>query len=107
MAEDILRRGDADLTAMGRALIADPDLPNKAAAGQSEDIIRCVGCNDGCVGGSARGTGVGCALNPLTGREEMYDLSRVSSPKKVLVIGGGVAGMQAALIAAGAATMWN
>lgn len=100
VAEDILRRGDADLTAMGRALIADPDLPNKAAAGQSEDIIRCVGCNDGCVGGSARGTGVGCALNPLTGREEMYDLSRVSSPKKVLVIGGGVAGMQAALIAA-------
>ena len=100
VAEDILRRGDADLTAMGRALIADPDLPNKAASGQSEDIIRCIGCNDGCVGGSARGTGVGCALNPLTGREEMYDRSRVSSPKKILVIGGGAAGMQAALTAA-------
>lgn len=100
VADAVLARGDADLVAMGRALIADPDLPNKAAAGRPEDIIRCVGCNDGCVGGSARGTGVACALNPLTGREGMYDLNRVKTPKNILVVGGGVAGMQAALIAA-------
>ena len=99
VAEEILQRGDADLAAMGRALIADPELPNKAAAGRAETIIRCVGCNDGCVGGSARGTGVGCALNPLTGREGMYDLGRVKAPKNILVIGGGAAGMQAALVA--------
>lgn len=100
VAEAILEHGDADLVAMGRALIADPSLPNKAAAGQKTDIIRCIGCNDGCVGGSARGTGVGCALNPLTGREGMYDLSPTKAPKQVLVVGGGIAGMEAALVAA-------
>ena len=95
-AQGIIDRGDADMVAMGRALIADPFLPAKVAAG---DIIRCVGCNEGCVAGSARGTGVGCALNPLSGAEGKYDLDPVASPKKVAVIGGGPAGMQAALAA--------
>lgn len=99
-AEEILRRGDADLVAMGRALIADPELPNKAARGESDQIFRCIGCNDGCVGGSARGTGVACALNPLTGFESRYDLSVTLMPKKVLCVGGGAAGMSAALYAA-------
>lgn len=60
-AQGIIDRGDADMVAMGRALIADPFLPAKVAAGEAGDIIRCVGCNEGCVAGSARGTGVGCA----------------------------------------------
>ena len=68
-AQGIINRGDADMVAMGRALIADPFLPAKVAAGEAGDIIRCVGCNEGCVAGSARGTGVGCALNPLSGAE--------------------------------------
>ena len=99
-AQGIIDRGDADMVAMGRALIADPFLPAKVAAGEAGDIIRCVGCNEGCVAGSARGTGVGCALNPLSGAEGKYDLDPVASPKKVAVIGGGPAGMQAAIIAA-------
>lgn len=98
-AQGIIDRGDADMVAMGRALIADPFLPAKVAAGEAGDIIRCVGCNEGCVAGSARGTGVGCALNPLSGAEGKYDLNPVASPKKVAVIGGGPAGMQAALAA--------
>ncbi|MFQ8889143.1 MAG: FAD-dependent oxidoreductase [Bilophila wadsworthia] len=98
-AQAIIDRGDADMVAMGRALIADPFLPAKVAAGEAGDIIRCVGCNEGCVAGSARGTGIGCALNPLSGAEGKYNLDPVASPKKVAVIGGGPAGMQAALAA--------
>ena len=98
-AQGIIDRGDADMVAMGRALIADPFLPAKVAAGEAGDIIRCVGCNEGCVAGSARGTGIGCALNPLSGAEGKYDLDPVASSKKVAVIGGGPAGMQAALAA--------
>lgn len=82
------------MVAMGRALIADPFLPAKVAAGEAGDIIRCVGCNEGCVAGSARGTGIGCALNPLSGAEGKYDLDPVASSKKVAVIGGGPAGMR-------------
>lgn len=99
-AEEVLARGDADLVAMGRALIADPDLPHKAARNEQDKIFRCIGCNEGCVGGSARGTGVACVLNPLTGFEDRYDLSIASMPKKVVCVGGGVAGMSAALYAA-------
>lgn len=98
-AQGIIDRGDADMVAMGRALIADPFLPAKVAAGEAGDIIRCVGCNEGCVAGSARGTGIGCALNPLSGAEGKYDLDPVASSRKVAVIGGGPAGMQAALAA--------
>lgn len=99
-AETILQKGEADLVAMGRALIADPDLPNKASRDEADQIFRCIGCNDGCVGGSARGTGVSCALNPLTGFEGRYDLSVTSMPKKIVCVGGGPAGMSAALYAA-------
>ena len=95
-AQGIIDRGDADMVAMGRALIADPFLPAKVAAGEAGDIIRCVGCNEGCVAGSARGTGVGCALNPLSGAEGKYDLDPVASPKKVAVIGGGLIGCETA-----------
>lgn len=98
-ADAILNRGDADMVAMGRALIADPFLPAKVLAGQTETILRCIGCNEGCAGGSARGTGVGCALNPFTGAEGRYDLSPVAAPRRVVVIGAGPAGMQAALTA--------
>ena len=81
-AQGIIDRGDADMVAMGRALIADPFLPAKVAVGEAGDIIRCVGCNEGCVAGSARGTGVGCALNPLSGAEGKYDLDPVASPEE-------------------------
>ncbi len=100
VAEGILARGDADMVVMGRALIADPDLPNKVFAGHDANVIRCINCNEGCHGNAARGLGVGCALNPLTGAEGKYDLLPSAHPEKVLVVGGGPAGMQAALTAA-------
>lgn len=99
VAERILQEEKADLVAMGRALIADPFLPDKLQ-NTHKPVIRCISCNEGCVGGSARGTGVGCALNPLSGMEKAYDLSPAASPRKVMVIGAGPAGMEAALVAA-------
>lgn len=98
-AQHIIDNQDADMIIMGRALIADPFLPAKLHAGNTADIIRCISCNEKCVGGSEKGIGIGCALNPLTGAEDQYDLSLVSTPRKVVVIGGGPAGMHAALAA--------
>lgn len=99
VAEKILEEEKADLVAMGRPLIADPFLPEKVLHTHAP-VIRCISCNEGCVGGSARGTGIGCALNPLTGLEKAYDLSPAAAPKRVMVIGAGPAGMEAALTAA-------
>ncbi|MCQ2444740.1 MAG: FAD-dependent oxidoreductase, partial [Mailhella sp.] len=96
---DILERGDADMVAMGRALIAEPDLPNLVRDGKEDEILRCIGCNEGCSNGSATGVGIGCALNPLAGAERKYDLAPAEKKKKVLIIGGGPAGMSAALTA--------
>ena len=99
VAEDILQAEKADLVAMGRPLIADPFLPEKVQH-THEPVIRCISCNEGCVGGSARGTGIGCALNPLTGLEKAYNTAPAATPKRVMVIGAGPAGMEAALTAA-------
>ena len=99
VAERILQEEKADLVAMGRPLIADPSLPEKLQYSH-KPIIRCISCNEGCVGGSARGTGIGCALNPLSGMEKAYDISPAAMPKRVMVIGAGPAGMEAALVAA-------
>jgi len=99
VAEQILSEKKADMVAMGRALIADPYLPEKLQ-NSHRPIIRCITCNEGCVGGSARGTGIGCALNPLTGLEKAYNITRAAEPRKIVVVGAGPAGCQAALTAA-------
>lgn len=99
VAEKVLEEEKADLVAMGRPLIADPFLPEKVQYTHAP-VIRCISCNEGCVGGAARGTGIGCALNPLSGLEKAYDLSPSAAPKNVMVIGAGPAGMEAALVAA-------
>ncbi len=99
VAEHILEEEKADLVAMGRALIADPSLPEKLQQGH-EPIIRCISCNEGCVGGSARGTGIGCALNPLSGMEKAYNLAPAATPRRIMVVGAGPAGMEAALASA-------
>lgn len=100
VAEDILASGSADMVAMGRALIADPYLPNKFAAGMDADVLPCVSCNEGCVNALSRGEFVRCAVNPLAGCEEQYPLVHAFTSRRVVVIGGGPAGMQAALTAA-------
>ena len=100
LAEFVLETGRADLVSMGRALNADPDLPNKAAAGQFDDIIPCVGCNSGCIGTVTRGLGATCIVNPVVGRERDMPIIPAEAPRRVLVAGGGPAGLEAARVAA-------
>lgn len=99
-AEDILAADKADMVVMGRAQIADPDFCNKAKAGEVDDIVRCIGCNQGCYDGFADKSRphITCLMNPSVGREAEYVLKPAVSPKTVLVAGGGPAGMEAALI---------
>jgi len=100
-AEAILEAGDADLVGMTRALIADRDLPEKARRGDFDDIRYCVGINDGCLGRLYRGVHITCVQDPRTGRELDLDaLPPAATPRKVVVAGGGVAGLEAARIAA-------
>jgi 2,4-dienoyl-CoA reductase (NADPH2) len=100
LGEQILRNGSADLVTMARGLIADPELPNKAKAGKSHLIYHCIGCNQGCFDMVFTGNPVTCTVNPSTGIEKETVLRPVDNKKKVLVIGGGPAGMKAACTAA-------
>jgi len=100
MAETIIASGKADFVAIGRGSLADPELPNKAAAGKFDEINYCIGCLQGCVGNLFRGNPGGCLVNPVTGRESEFILKPVDRKKKVFVAGGGPAGMEAARVAA-------
>jgi dimethylglycine catabolism A len=101
LAEKILAAGEADLVIMNRALIADPHMPNKAQAGQLDDIRQCMGYNEGCIDRIYTGRGVTCVQNPVIGRETQWAALRPSTGtrKKVLVVGGGPAGLEAARVA--------
>ncbi|MEE8420014.1 MAG: FAD-dependent oxidoreductase [Dehalococcoidales bacterium] len=99
--EEILGTGRADLIAIGKALLADPDLPEKTAAGREDDIIPCIVCN-GCrddlrIPALA---GIRCAVNATLGREAESRIIPAAKPKNVLIVGGGPAGMEAARVAA-------
>jgi 2,4-dienoyl-CoA reductase (NADPH2) len=85
---------------MARALITDPDLPNKAREGELDKIYHCIGCNQGCLDMLFRIQPVTCMLNPSAGMEKEWQASTAAKPKKVLIIGGGPAGMKAACTAA-------
>jgi dimethylglycine catabolism A len=100
-ADKVLAAGDADLVIMNRALIADPHLPNKARAGQLDDIRQCMGYNEGCIDRIYTGRGVTCVQNPVIGRETQWSELRPSTSgrKKVVVVGGGPAGLEAARVA--------
>jgi 2,4-dienoyl-CoA reductase-like NADH-dependent reductase (Old Yellow Enzyme family)/thioredoxin reductase len=100
VAEAVLRSGKADLVAMGRASLADPQFLNKVRAGNLDDILYCIGCNQGCIDQNGLGKPMRCLVNPLTGRESEIELTPVRKRKKILVAGGGVTGCEAALIAA-------
>lgn len=100
-AEDMLAQGRADMVGMVRALIADPEFPNKAKAGLIDEIRYCIGCNQGCVGRVHAGFSIGCLVNPVAGREwEWSELPATEGKKRVMVVGGGPAGMEAARVAA-------
>jgi 2,4-dienoyl-CoA reductase-like NADH-dependent reductase (Old Yellow Enzyme family)/thioredoxin reductase len=99
LAEQVLFENKADMIALGRPLLADPYLPLKAAEGREDDICPCVSCN-ACIDRLVRGWSVGCAVNPALGREREFQQDGIARSKKVLVVGGGPAGMEAARVAA-------
>lgn len=99
IAEDILAQGKADLVGMARALLADPDLPNKAEGGHFDEIRPCIACCR-CLDLAFRNLTPRCSVNPRMGKEAEYLIEPATTKKKVLVIGGGPAGMEAARIAA-------
>jgi NADPH-dependent 2,4-dienoyl-CoA reductase/sulfur reductase-like enzyme len=99
LAEQALREGKADLIAIGRALIADPYLPQKAKNGRFEEITPCIYCNQGCVDRVTKGLDITCLVNPAVGREKQFTTISAKKPRKVLVVGGGPAGLNAAIVA--------
>jgi 2,4-dienoyl-CoA reductase (NADPH2) len=99
LAEKVLREGKADFIRLCRPLIADPEFPIKAREGRVEDIRPCIACNQGCLDRIFLDKDVTCLINPAVGREGEVKIAPTDQPKKVLVIGGGPAGMEAALIA--------
>ncbi len=99
-AEQILAGGSADLVSMGRTLIADPYLPQKILEGRQGSIRRCIACNQGCLDSVFTLKEVHCTVNPLAGREGEVEITPAPRPKKVLIIGGGPAGLEAARTAA-------
>ena len=101
LAEQILVEGKADYVAFGRPLWADPEFPNKAKADKPEEIRPCIRCNDGCLArGDRMARAVQCSVNASLAREDDFTLDKVAVSKKVAVIGGGPAGMEAARVLA-------
>jgi 2,4-dienoyl-CoA reductase-like NADH-dependent reductase (Old Yellow Enzyme family)/thioredoxin reductase len=98
IAEQILQEKKADFVAIGRALIADPYWPEKALKGDREKIRPCIACNQGCIERLSKEKVIRCFCNPEVGLEE--ELSPAEAKKKVMVVGGGPGGMEAAIVAA-------
>lgn len=98
MADAMIAEGKIDMIAMGRAQIADPDFMTKAKEGRVEDILRCIGCNQGCYDYCTMEKPITCLRNPEVGKEAYFaSLSKAETPKTVLVAGGGIGGIEAAI----------
>jgi len=100
LAKKVVEEGIADYVCLGRPLLADPEWPNKVKSGKAADIKPCITCNDACVGRGYDMKYLGCTVNAQVGMENTYTITAAHSKKKVLVIGGGPAGMEAARVAA-------
>ena len=100
LAEDILAADRADMVALARPFLADPDFGSKAKAGKPELINTCIACNQACLDHYFVDKTATCIVNPLAAHETEYDLSRTATPKKVAVVGAGPAGLSCATIAA-------
>jgi 2,4-dienoyl-CoA reductase-like NADH-dependent reductase (Old Yellow Enzyme family) len=102
-AEQVLREGTADLVSMVRAQIADPDLIRKTREGRVDEVRPCIARNQGCIGGLMRDARLGCLVNPAVGFETTLAedlIVKTSTPRKVLIVGGGPSGMESARVAA-------
>ena len=102
LGEKVLEEGKADFIAIGRRLLADPELPNKVAEGRLDEVTSCIGCME-CIERlvfDERGDGVTCVVNAALGKEKAYEVGPARKAKNVVVVGGGPAGMQAATVAA-------
>ncbi len=99
-ARELLADGMCDMVAMGRSLITDPMLPEKARQGHENQILHCIGCAQGCFDNLFKVKHVECLCNPEAGYEGQKNLEKTTNPKKVMVVGGGPGGMSAALTVA-------
>lgn len=98
IAGEIIESGSADFVSLARAIIADPDWPNKAKENRVLEIAPCIRCNDGCLlRGVDAGRSIGCTVNPNVGNEYSFPIVPVKEPKVIAVVGGGVAGMKASI----------
>jgi 2,4-dienoyl-CoA reductase-like NADH-dependent reductase (Old Yellow Enzyme family)/thioredoxin reductase len=96
LAEEILSQGKADIVAIGRPLLADPELPNKAAEGREEEIRPCIACNEGCYKRIFQQLDIRCSVNPTLGNESEATVPKAAPAKRIVVVGAGPAGMEAA-----------
>jgi 2,4-dienoyl-CoA reductase-like NADH-dependent reductase (Old Yellow Enzyme family)/thioredoxin reductase len=99
-ADRAIAEGHVDVVAAGRAFLTDPEWPRKAHEGRLDEIVHCIGCNQGCVKQIAPQRDVTCLVNPACGRERELAIARAARTKRVLVVGGGPAGLEAARVAA-------
>lgn len=100
MAERVIESGMADMVAVGRPLLADPDWGTKIAAGKACDIRRCISCNKGCTDAIQNRQFLSCVLNAENGYENTRSIQPAAQKKKIAVLGGGPAGLEAARVAA-------
>ena len=100
LADQVIADGKLDIMGMGRPLLADPYAPVKFSQGRLDDVRPCIYCHQGCLGRIFQFKDISCAVNPACGREKSYALTPAAKKKKILVVGGGLGGMEAARVAA-------
>lgn len=101
LANELIESDQVDMVVMGRAQLADPEFANKAHDGRVDEIVHCVGCNQGCYDGFTdvmNRPHITCMRNPMIGHENEYTFEQADEAKNVWVIGGGVGGMEAAQV---------